>query len=64
MTKIKTDKEYIALFASLSDAIAFENSCLAVSREFLPQFAIVVLDGGESTPEYWTWLAEAYLQIV
>lgn len=39
-----------------SDAVSEENAILQVGREFLPPCAIVVLDGGEATPEYWEFL--------
>lgn len=41
-----------------SDPITEENAILQAGREFLPECAIAVLDGGESTVEYWEWLTE------
>lgn len=39
-----------------NDAIEFANQALSIGREFLPPAAIVVLEGGEGSEEYWTWL--------
>jgi len=39
-----------------TDIVAEENAILSVGREFLPPHAVAVLDGGEATEEYWTWL--------
>lgn len=40
------------------DAVRFEHDVLNCGRAFLPACALVVLDGGEPTAEYWTWLRE------
>lgn len=37
-------------------ASAFETRLLGYGREHLPAHAVVVLDGGERTAEYWAWL--------
>ncbi len=63
MTKtneIVTREQYIEMFASLHEAIEFENGALNVGREFLPDFAIAVLDRTDTDPPaaYWAWLAE------
>lgn len=43
-----------------SDPIVEENAILNVGREFLPPFAITVLDKtGEPTAEYWDWLTDS-----
>lgn len=40
-----------------SDTITEENAALSVAREFLPPFALAVLDKtAEPTAEYWEWL--------
>ncbi len=57
MTATNRDS-YLALFPTTSDAIEFENAALSIGREFLPSAAQTVLDGGEATPCYWTWLIE------
>jgi hypothetical protein len=59
---IRTREQFIALFASTQDAIAFEDSCLQVGREFLPAQAILVRAGAEPSPEYWQWLADELAQ--
>jgi hypothetical protein len=33
-----------------------EHAILAIGREYLPDCAKAVLDGGDSTVEYWDWL--------
>ena len=40
-----------------------ENMILSVGREFLPPFAIAVLDGGVATDEYCLWLENQLTQI-
>jgi hypothetical protein len=50
---------YVATFATLAEAVAYENATLSIGREFLPGFALAVLDGGEDTAEYWAWLTES-----
>ncbi len=58
-----TRTEFTDLARSVgSDPIAEEHAALNIGREFLPEFAIVVLDGGEPTPEYWDWLADSVQQ--
>jgi hypothetical protein len=52
-----TFQEYVALFETLADAIAFETQVLSIGRSLLPPCAINVLDGNTATPDYWTWLA-------
>ncbi len=59
MTTIDTREKFIALFPLTQDAIAFENSCLQVGREFLPAQAVLVHAGAEPGPDYWQWLADA-----
>lgn len=39
-----------------SDPITEEQAILSTGRKFLPPCAIVVLDGGEPSDEYWLWL--------
>lgn len=41
-----------------ADPVNEERRILSIGREFLPPCAIVVLDGGEATAEYWEWLCE------
>jgi hypothetical protein len=41
-----------------ADPIGEECRILSIGREFLPPCAIVVLEGGKPTPEYWDWLCE------
>jgi hypothetical protein len=60
--EVKTRKQYVDSFATTSDAIEHENTCLSIGREFLPACARAVLedrdDEREPTPEYWQWLAD------
>jgi len=50
---------YIALFADLAAAVAFEDSCLSAGDEFLPEHARAVReDNSTATPEYYAWLSE------
>ena len=39
-----------------SDPISEEQAILSIDREFLPPCALVVLDGGEPTEDYWAFL--------
>ena len=57
--KLMTSKaQFEALATEIgSDAISEEQAILNIGREFLPPCAIVVLDGGEPTDEYWEFLA-------
>jgi hypothetical protein len=45
-----------AVEACGSDPITEENAILQIGREFLPECALVVHDGGEATVEYYEWL--------
>jgi len=48
-----------AYFRSVGGHVAgaeFEERCLSIGREFLPRCAKIVLNGGEPTGAYWTWL--------
>jgi hypothetical protein len=59
----RTPKQrYFALFRSRFDAGEYEQRVLAIGREFLPECALAVLDGGDATDEYWRFLAEQYEQ--
>jgi len=42
------------------DATAFEARMLSRDRAELPDFVQVVVDGGERTEAYWTWLADEF----
>ncbi len=53
---IETRTQYLALFPSTADAIAFEESCLSIGGH-RPACADAVTAGLEPTPEYWRWLA-------
>lgn len=39
-----------------SDHVAEESAIIAIGREFLPPCAREVLDGGEPSEAYWSWL--------
>jgi hypothetical protein len=56
MNTTATRKEYLDAFDSPDEAIAFENAVLSAGREFLPESALKVLDGGRSTGKYWAFL--------
>jgi hypothetical protein len=45
-------------------AVALEDRALSVGREFLPGFALDVLDGREPTPAYWGWLAKEWERMI
>lgn len=52
-----TERAYIDVAGSLREANAFETALLsAIERRYLPPCALAVLDGGEPTPEYWSYL--------
>lgn len=55
---IQTRTQYLELFKSVSEAIEFEDACLAIGVH-RPVCADLVVLGVEPTSEYWTWLAEA-----
>lgn len=57
-TKITDRAEYVALFATLDDAINHESACLAIDWAQLPADAILVLCGVNPTAAYWQWLAD------
>lgn len=40
------------------DPIEQEAAILSIDREFLPDFALAVLDDGRATDEYWLWLVD------
>lgn len=52
-----TRTDFIDLFPTTADAIAFEEQVLSIGREYLPECAHAVLDGGEANSDYWTFLA-------
>ncbi len=45
-------------FQSASERMSFESDALSIGREFLPECARAVLDGGEATEAYYEWLLE------
>ena len=53
-----TRNEFLAQFDCTSDALEFESQALSIGSEFLPECAAEVLDGGEPTAAYWSWLIE------
>jgi len=57
---VRTRTQYVELFDAVSDAIAFEEACLAIPGADRPWFADVVVAGLEPTPEYWAWLADSF----
>ncbi len=54
-----TREDWIDYIGDVGAAIRFENEALSIGREFLPSFALAVLDGAEGSPEYWDWLARS-----
>lgn len=55
--------EFVARFASLPEAVAFEDAALSVGDEFIPEHVRIIRDG--SAPQhlyslywrlYWRWL--------
>lgn len=54
---------YVALFANLEDATAFQNAALKTATLHLPPCARLVRDGGAPSAIFWRWLgamAEAW----
>ena len=52
-----TKDDWLIKAGSLERAVEFENSVLAIGREFLPEYTLAVLDKSvEPGPEYWDWL--------
>lgn len=53
---------YRALFATLDEAIAFEQTCLSIGRQFLPAVTRRILDGDDvstaALEEHYTWLLD------
>jgi hypothetical protein len=45
-----------------SDTVSEENAILSIGRAFLPECAVVVLDGGEATVEYYLFLSQQTAQ--
>lgn len=66
--EITTRQDYLALFATTGDAIAFENATLGAicgQAEALQAPAIVAdaiggADVPDDHPEYWAWLVEQF----
>lgn len=56
---VATREAWIERAGSLRAAVDYEQSALSIGREYLPAFAVVVLDGGAGSPEYWAWLADS-----
>ena len=50
--------DFVEMFDDLIDAVEFEDAVLSSGREFLPECAQIVLDGGAPTAAYWRWLQE------
>lgn len=40
--------------------VELEGQCLSIGEEFLPYYAIDVLDGKQATHQYWFWLLEQF----
>lgn len=58
-----TRESFIEAAGGQAEAIAAENAALSIGREFLPPFALAVLDKeSEGSPEYWAWLIESVEQ--
>lgn len=51
-----TAEDYITSVGNRQTALELESQYLSIGRKFLPPCALVVLDGGEATSEYWEWL--------
>jgi hypothetical protein len=48
--------EFIERIGGLEACMAFEQQCLSIGREFLPECARAVLDGWKGNRQYWDWL--------
>lgn len=51
-----TCTDFVRLCGGDGESLDVEAQILSVGREFLPPAAIVVLDGGQESADYWTWL--------
>jgi hypothetical protein len=51
---VATREAYVALFSSLSDAVAFEEGVLAAVGDEHPEIG---------SPRYWQWLADQQLAV-
>lgn len=58
MTKQLSARErfYQAARDAGSDPVSEENAILSIGRALLPSCAVIVLNGGEATDEYWDFL--------
>lgn len=52
--------KYFDLAGSNRVAVEYEESVFQSGREFLPACAITVLDGGDATDEYWSFLIDQW----
>jgi len=53
-----TEEDFLGYFDSRLDAGEFERSALSIGRDLLPESALTVLEGGDATPGYWSWLID------
>lgn len=59
MTKTSSsarERFYQAAADAGSDPVSEENAILSIDRAHLPHCAVVVLDGGDASDEYWDFL--------
>lgn len=57
--KKAAESRFVDAVGGHAEAVEYEQTVLAIGREFLPSFARTVLDGGKSCAEYWEWLTES-----
>lgn len=59
-----TRRDFIDYFDTTSDAMDFEQCCLSIGDEFLPEYVRTVRVG-EKQPDsrYWSWLIDQWLSM-
>lgn len=58
-----TRGDYVEYFDCLADAVAFEEQCLSIGTDLLPEYIRVVRDKErEPDSRYWTWLIDQWLK--
>jgi hypothetical protein len=62
MTTITARVRFESCFQSAAERVSFENDVLSIGREFLPECARAVLDGGEATEAYYEFLLGQFVE--
>ena len=53
----KAKNAYVALLATIEDALTFQKAAHSTDAKHLPPCVRTVRDGGAATAIYWRWLA-------